>query len=289
MEHNQIISNRDTNISLSEIINFQFKPQILNIQSNEENIEEDKKRYYITPPEKSGIKTDSSPDIDKSKRSEIALQNINTNIFNSSTKLTKTLNFNNAIQISDTKKRRKKIFKIIYPKKKNINDPSSKVSNNLISIKRKRTKKIYKGTKCMDNYNIKAKILTHFFNQYIFASNDSALKKAGCELFINKFPRKFILSLISKKGQNNFFQWTLEEIYNKSNYKPNLDILRKLREDKYQNIMEQSGFGKKLETKISELYKEYLNSDKFNEDIEEYKETIGNAYVNKYLNVANNM
>ena len=192
MEPNQIIFNR----ALSEIINSQFKPQILNIQSNDENIEEDKKRYYITKPENAGIKTDSSSDIDKSKKCEIAFQNINTKNFNSSTKLTKTLNFNKSIQISDSKNRRKKIFKIIYPKKKNINDPSAKVSINLINKKRKRTKKIYKGTKCMDIYNIKAKILTHFFNQYIFASNNSTLKKVGCELFINKFPRKFILSLI---------------------------------------------------------------------------------------------
>ena len=69
----------------------------------------------------------------------------------------------------------------------------------------------------MDIYNIKAKNLTHFFNQYIFVSNNSALKNAGCELYINKFPLKFILSLISKKRQKIFFQLTLEEIYTKSN------------------------------------------------------------------------
>ena len=141
----------------------------------------------------------------------------------------------------------------------------------------------------MDIYNIKAKNLTHFFNQYIFVSNNSALKNAGCELYINKFPLKFILSLISKTRQKNFFQLTLEEIYTKSNYKSNLDILKKLHEDKYKNIMEQSGFGKKLEMKISELYKEYLNSDEFKYDIEEYKETIGNSYADKYFRIAKNM
>ena len=188
MEPNQDIFNRDKKISLSEIIKFEFKPKISNIQSNEENLEEDKKRYYITPIEKAEMISDFSVDIDKSKNCEIALQNINSNNFNSSTKFTKTLNFNNIIQISDSKERTKKIFKVIYPSKK-----------------RKRSKKIYKGTKVMDIYNIKAKNLTHFFNQYIFVSNNSALKNAGCELFINKFPLKFILSLISKKRQKNFF------------------------------------------------------------------------------------
>ena len=272
MEPNQDIFNRDKKISLSEIIKFEFKPKISNIQSNEENLEEDKKRYYITPIEKAEMISDFSVDIDKSKKFEIALQNINSNNFNSSTKFTKTLNFNNIIQISDSKERTKKIFKVIYPTKK-----------------RKRSKKIYKGTKVMDIYNIKAKNLTHFFNQYIFVSNNSALKNAGCELYINKFPLKFILSLISKKRQKNFFQLTLEEIYTKSNYKSNLDILKKLHEDKYKNIMEQSGFGKKLEMKISELYKEYLNSDEFKYDIEEYKETIGNSYADKYFRIAKNM
>ena len=118
MEPNQDIFNRDTKISLSEIIKFEFKPKISNIQSNEENFEEDKKRYYITPIEKAEMISDFSVDIDKSKKCEIALQNINSNNFNSSTKFTKTLNFNNIIQISDSKERTKKIFKVICPTKK---------------------------------------------------------------------------------------------------------------------------------------------------------------------------
>ena len=50
--------------------------------------------------------------------------------------------------------------------------------------------------------------------------------------------------------------------------------------------MEKSDLNKLLKTKIADLYKEYLNSDEFNDDIENFKKTIGNDYAEKYANVA---
>ena len=66
----------------------------------------------------------------------------------------------------------------------------------------------------------------------------------------------------------------------------NLETLKKLRSDEYNNIMEKSDLNKLLKTKIADLYKEYLNSDEFNDDIENFKKTIGNDYAEKYANVA---
>jgi hypothetical protein len=65
-----------------------------------------------------------------------------------------------------------------------------------------------------------------------------------------------------------------------------LETLKKLRSDEYKNIMEKSDLNKLLKTKIADLYKEYLNSDEFNDDIENFKKTIGNDYAEKYANVA---
>jgi len=53
--------------------------------------------------------------------------------------------------------------------------------------------------------------------------------------------------------------------------------------------MKQSGFEKRLEMKISDLYQEFLNSIRFGDDIKEYEETIDNDYVVKYLSIAKNL
>jgi hypothetical protein len=217
---------------------------------------------------------------------------INTNNFKS---IKKKLNLDDSNNISilekniflNKKNEREKIFNIIHEEKNDDIDFSvlKKVKVSL-GNKRKRPKKIYHGVKYMDTYNIKNKILTHFFNQYLFESNNSKIKNAGIGLFIDKFPRKFILSLIPQEQQKKNFQLTLEEIYKESNHQPNLNVLKQLRSDKYKNNMKQSGFEKILEMKISDLYKEFLKSKKFEDDIKEYEKTIGNDYVVKYLIVA---
>lgn len=219
---------------------------------------------------------------------------INTNNFKS---MTKKLNLDESNKISileknsflNKKNEKEKIFNIIHEEKNDIDFSVLKKVKVSIGNKRQRPKKIYQGIKYMDAYNIKNKLLTHFFNQYIFESNNSKIKNAGIGLFIDKFPRKFILSLIPQEQQKKNFQLTLEEIYKKSNHQPNLNVLKQLRSDKYKNSMKQSGFEKRLEMKISDLYQEFLNSIKFGDDIKEYEETIGNDYVVKYLSIAKNL
>ena len=198
------------------------------------------------------------------------------------------LNLNDSNNISTSKKnsplnpkgKEKNIFTCIYPK--NIDFIS-------ISKKCQREKEIYEGTKLMDNYNIKSKILTHFLNKKIFKKINIEIKKIDSKFYIYIFPRVFILSLIAKARQKESFKLTLEELYKKSNHRQNLETLKKLRSDEYKNIMEKSDLNKLLKTKIADLYKEYLNSDEFNDDIENFKKTIGNDYAEKYANVAKHL
>ena len=83
------------------------------------------------------------------------------------------------------------------------------------------------------------------------------------------FPQNF-----SEESQKNLFQLTLEDIFTKKElyeqediktiFEPNYEVLKELRsDDKYKNIMEQTGLEKKLSMSISDLYQEYLDSNKF--------------------------
>ena len=202
------------------------------------------------------------------------------------------LNLNDSNNISTSKKnsplnpkgKEKNIFTCIYPKNIDfISLNTIQINNDMISKKMQREKEIYE---LMDNYNIKSKILTHFLNKKIFKKINIEIKKIDSKFYIYIFPRVFILSLIAKARQKESFKLTLEELYKKSNHRQNLETLKKLRSDEYKNIMEKSDLNKLLKTKIADLYKEYLNSDEFNDDIENFKKTIGNDYAEKYANVA---
>lgn len=226
-------------------------------------------------------------------------ENLSSNMkeFDDISMVSKKLNLNDSNNISTSKKNiplnikgsKKDLFETIFPKKNDIiASTSTQINNGITSQNRPIEKEIYEGTKLMDAYNIKVKIITHFYNQYIFNNINKEIKKINPKFFINIFPRSFILRVIAKKQQKESFKLTLEEIYAKSNHE-NYGILKQLRSDEYKKILEKSGLGKKLEMKISDLYKEYLDSDEFNKDIKKFKETIGNEYAEKYSKVANNL
>ena len=91
----------------------------------------------------------------------------------------------------------------------------------------------------------------------------------GYKFSFEAFPQNF-----SEESQKNLFQLTLEDIFTKKElyeqediktiFEPNYEVLKELRsDDKYKNIMEQTGLEKKLSMSISDLYQEYLNSNKF--------------------------
>ena len=190
---------------------------------------------------------------------------------------------------------RKKLFKINF----RIHDDTRKV-NNLLNKKRQREKKTYKGTKYLDNFNIKNKLLTHFLNDYVLNDNNDIIQHAGCGLYFERFPRKLIIHFIAEKRTKELFKMTLGEIYTneklydekniKSHFVYNSEVIKQLFSvDEYKYVKEQSGIKEKLEMKISDLFQKYLNSDEFKDDIDGLKIESGEDYVEKYLKNAKNL
>ena len=169
----------------------------------------------------------------------------------------------------------------------------------MLNKKRQRKKKVYKGTKYMDNYNIKKKLLTHFLNGYILNDNNNIIRKR-CIFCFEKFPQNLIKHFIAKERIKELFGMTLKEIYTKeelygeknieSHFAPNSNFLNDLfSKVEYKDVLEQSGIKEKLGMKISDLFHEYINSDEFKNDIDGLRIESGDAYVEKYSKIAKNL
>ena len=225
--------------------------------------------------------------------SGIEFDEINKNAI--SNKLLNSENKNN-----DTQSKKNKTKKLLFKIKHRIQNLSNTQKvNNMLNKKRQRKKKVYKGTKYMDNYNIKKKLLTHFLNGYIFNDNNNIIQKR-CIFCFKKFPQNLIKHFIAKERIKELFNMTLKEIYDKkelydeknikSYFARNSDFLNNLfSKVEYKDVLEQSGIKEKLGMKISDLFHEYINSDEFKNDIDGLRIESGDAYVEKYSKIAKNL
>ena len=225
--------------------------------------------------------------------SGIEFDEINKNAI--SNKLLNSENKNN-----DTQSKKNKTKKLFFKIKHQIQNLSNTQKvNNMLNKKRQRKKKVYKGTKYMDNYNIKKKLLTHFLNDYIFNDNNNIIRKR-CIFCFEKFPQNLIKHFIAKERIKELFGITLKEIYTKeelydeknieSHFARNSDFLNNLfSKVEYKDVLEQSGIKEKLGMKISDLFHEYINSDEFKNDIDGLRIESGDAYVEKYSKIAKNL
>ena len=225
--------------------------------------------------------------------SGIEFDEINKNAI--SNKLLNSENKNN-----DTQSKKNKTKKLLFKIKHRIQNLSNTQKvNNMLNKKRQRKKKVYKGTKYMDNYNIKKKLLTHFLNDYIFNDNNNIIRKR-CIFCFEKFPQNLIKHFIAKERIKELFNMTLKEIYDKkelygeknikSHFAPNSNFLNDLfSKVEYKDVLEQSGIKEKLGMKISDLFHEYINSDEFKNDIDGLRIESGDAYVEKYSKIAKNL
>ena len=225
--------------------------------------------------------------------SGIEFDEINKNAI--SNKLLNSENKNN-----DTQSKKNKTKKLLFKIKHRIQNLSNTQKvNNMLNKKRQREKKVYKGTKYMDNYNIKKKLLTHFLNDYIFNDNNNIIRKR-CIFCFEKFPQNLIKHFIAKERIKELFGMTLKEIYTKeelydeknieSHFARNSDFLNNLfSKVEYKDVLEQSGIKEKLGMKISDLFHEYINSDEFKNDIDGLRIESGDAYVEKYSKIAKNL
>ena len=225
--------------------------------------------------------------------SGIEFDEINKNAI--SNKLLNSENKNN-----DTQSKKNKTKKLLFKIKHRIQNLSNTQKvNNMLNKKRQRKKKVYKGTKYMDNYNIKKKLLTHFLNDYIFNDNNNIIRKR-CIFCFEKFPQNLIKHFIAKERIKELFGMALKEIYTKeelydeknieSHFARNSDFLNNLfSKVEYKDVLEQSGIKEKLGMKISDLFHEYINSDEFKNDIDGLRIESGDAYVEKYSKIAKNL
>lgn len=225
--------------------------------------------------------------------SGIEFDEINKNAI--SNKLLNSENKNN-----DTQSKKNKTKKLLFKIKHRIQNLSNTQKvNNMLNKKRQRKKKVYKGTKYMDNYNIKKKLLTHFLNDYIFNDNNNIIRKR-CIFCFEKFPQNLIKHFIAKERIKELFGMTLKEIYTKeelydeknieSHFARNSDFLNNLfSKVEYKDVLEQSGIKEKLGMKISDLFHEYINSDEFKNDIDGLRIESGDAYFEKYSKIAKNL
>ena len=225
--------------------------------------------------------------------SGIEFDEINKNAI--SNKLLNSENKNN-----DTQSKKNKTKKLLFKIKHRIQNLSNTQKvNNMLNKKRQRKKKVYKGTKYMDNYNIKKKLLTHFLNDYIFNDNNNIIRKR-CIFCFKIFPQNLIKHFIAKERIKELFNMTLKEIYDKkelygeknikSHFAPNSNFLNDLfSKVEYKDVLEQSGIKEKLGMKISDLFHEYINSDEFKNDIDGLRIESGDAYVEKYSKIAKNL
>ena len=225
--------------------------------------------------------------------SGIEFDEINKNAI--SNKLLNSENKNN-----DTQSKKNKTKKLLFKIKHRIqNLRNTQKVNNMLNKKRQRKKKVYKGTKYMDNYNIKKKLLTHFLNGYIFNDNNNIIRKR-CKFCFVKFPQNLIKHFIAKERIKELFGMTLKEIYTKeelydeknieSHFARNSNFLNNLfTKVEFKNVLEQSGIKEKLGMKISDLFHEYINSDEFKNDIDGLRIESGDAYVEKYSKIAKNL
>ena len=225
--------------------------------------------------------------------SGIEFDEINKNAI--SNKLLNSENKNN-----DTQSKKNKTKKLLFKIKHRIQNLSNTQKvNNMLNKKRQRKKKVYKGTKYMDNYNIKKKLLTHFLNDYIFNDNNNIIQ-TRCIFCFEKFPQNLIKHFIAKERIKELFNMTLKEIYDKkelygeknikSHFAPNSNFLNDLfSKVEYKDVLEQSGIKEKLGMQISDLFHEYINSDEFKNDIDGLRIESGDAYVEKYSKIAKNL
>jgi hypothetical protein len=183
--------------------------------------------------------------------------------------------------------KKKRIFKVIYPRKDNSINKCLSEEDNYDFNKKERSKE--KKGRYYYRDNILQKIKRNFFNVYIIKHLNNILKKEELNLLFDLFPQTFVNN-VSKELNKKILDMNLKDVFktkdlykgNKINkYYYNLNIINSIK-DKNSKINEL------LEKKYIEHYKDYLNSDeyknKINEIKEHYKKDI--KYIKKYISIS---
>ena len=181
-----------------------------------------------------------------------------------------------------------KIFMTIYPKRVTI---FSKAENKFEIIKINSSEKfINKKRRRNKEDDIRRMIGRRFFNDVLLNSINAILKKVGYKNTFEKFQQDVIYYLV-KKYNKRVLDMTLEEIftkkelYNENNlekYNHNLKLIN----HEFVDIREISQIDVILNMRYYDLFKEYLASNEFIEEINRLKSNnkkFDNFYIEQYI------
>ena len=186
----------------------------------------------------------------------------------------------------------KKIFFIIKTKKislftkVNKEDQLKEINEKPEFIKKKRRRN--------KEDEIRRMIGRRFFNDILYNKINDILKKQGSNIFFEKIQPDLIYDLV-KKCNKHLLNKNLEEILitkelykgkNMEKYFHNIKVLNYLRSEDYLEIMERTQIDKILKMKYGDLFKEYISSKEFVEEIDRLKnnkEKFDNCYINRYI------
>lgn len=176
-------------------------------------------------------------------------------------------------------------------KSENIEDSSLKKDKNIFLIKKVKRNETdtdinrKEVSKKLREDNIRTCIGRHFFS-FLIDLIVKMQQQCNCILYLQKFPRDFILHA-AKKSNKHYLEYTLEELFENKQlyenkdpfdvYSTNLKVIHELKSEKNKKIMEMFGYDKILKMKYRELYKLYSKSNEY----KQYKQQTFELYEKK--------
>ena len=148
---------------------------------------------------------------------------------------------------------------------------------------KKRIRSKTKRRRRENNDNIRKRIKRYFFNKILINNMNNQLNKGGSRKYFSLFPNKLVSDVHRKRNKNILNKTILqiikdEEFYESDSYKNYLHNKNVIDSLKYN---ENKMLEKILNTKYSELYEEYINSENFEKDLKKLKDE-NETYIERY-------
>ena len=193
---------------------------------------------------------------------------------------------------SNIRVEKNKIFLTVYPRRVTI---FTKAENKLEFLKISSEEKFMnKKRRRNKEDDIRRMIGRRFFNDVLLNLINAKLKKVGCINIFEKFQQDVIYYLV-KKYNKNVLEMTLEdiftkkELYNVNNlekFNHNLKLINQIKSEEFFDIRENTQIDLILNIRYYDLFKEYLVSNEFIEEINRLKSNnkkFDNFYIDQYI------
>ena len=190
------------------------------------------------------------------------------------------------------KKKVRKVFFVIYPKRFSLFNKAN-VADKLIYIKEK-SEFIKKKRRRNKEDDVRRMIGRRFFNDVLYNKINDLLVKEGSKYTFEKLQQDLVYDLV-KKCNKHLLNKTLEyilitkELYKGNNmekYLHNMKVLKLLKSEEFLEIRERTQIDRILKMKYIDLFKEYISSKEFIDEIERLKnnkEKFDDSYINNYI------